>query len=79
MVRAFETHKIRKTRELSGSLWDFQTLPEEGDAVRLKTPVPGCWQSEPETLTYRGKACYERKFSDRFATDASTEAYHCPS
>ena len=48
MVRAFETHKIRKTRELSGSLWDFQTLPEEGDAVRLKTPVPGCWQSEPE-------------------------------
>ena len=63
MVRAFETHKIRKTRELSGSLWDFQTLPEEGDAVRLKTPVPGCWQSEPETLTYRGKACYERKFS----------------
>ncbi len=63
MVRAFETHKIRKTRELSGSLWDFQTLPEEGDAVRLKTPVPGCWQSEPDTLTYRGKACYERRFS----------------
>ena len=63
MVRAFETHKIRKTQELSGSLWDFQTLPEEGEAVRLKTPVPGCWQSEPETLTYRGKACYERKFS----------------
>ena len=63
MVRAFDTHKIRKTRELSGCLWDFQTLPEEGEAVRLKTPVPGCWQSEPETLTYRGKACYERSFS----------------
>ncbi len=62
MVRAFETHRIRKTQELSGCLWDFRTLPETGEAVRLKTPVPGCWQSEPETLTYRGKACYEKTF-----------------
>ena len=63
MIRAFDTHKIRRTRELSGSLWEFSTLPQEGEPVRLKMPVPGCWQNEPETLTYRGRARYEKKFA----------------
>ena len=63
MIRAFDTHRVRKTQELSGSLWDFATLPREGEPVRLKMPVPGCWQNEPETLTYRGRARYEKKFA----------------
>ena len=63
MIRAFDTHKIRKTQELSGCLWDFTTLLQEGEPVCRKAPVPGCWQSEPGTLTYRGRARYERTFA----------------
>ena len=63
MIRAFDTHRVRKTQELSGSLWDFATLPREGEPVRLKMPVPGCWQNEPETLAWRGRAKYEKKFA----------------
>lgn len=63
MLRLFATHKIRKQTELSDSLWDFYTMPEEGTApVRTKALVPGCWQNDPETRTYRGQACYERSF-----------------
>ena len=32
-------------------------------AVKMKTAVPGCWENCPDTLTYRGKAVYERSFS----------------
>ncbi len=60
MLRTFETHQIRKTTELSSSLWDFQTLPEEGEAFQGKIMVPGCWETSPETRSYRGKARYGR-------------------
>lgn len=63
MVRMFATHKIRKTQELSFSLWDFETLPEYGDSIKMKVGVPSCWENYPDTITYRGKACYERYFS----------------
>lgn len=63
MLRLFDTHKIRKQTELSDCLWDFYTMPEEGDVpVRTKALVPGCWQNCPETRTYRGRAFYERSF-----------------
>ena len=29
----------------------------------MKTAVPGCWENCPDTLTYRGKAVYERRFA----------------
>ena len=67
MVRTFATHKIRKTEELSACLWDFST--EEEQAVpgfeknkTRKAAVPGCWESNPDTINYRGKGCYERSF-----------------
>lgn len=63
MVRLFATHKIRKTQELSSCLWDFETLPEHGNSIKMKAAVPSCWENYPDTLTYRGKACYERYFS----------------
>lgn len=47
---------------MSSCLWDFTTLPEKGEPVRMKAMAPGCWENWPETLTYRGKACYEREF-----------------
>lgn len=62
MIRAFETHKIRRCEELSSSLWDL-SIPTASEAVhRLRVPVPGCWETYPQTRTYRGKAAYERSF-----------------
>ena len=62
MIRAFETHRIRKTRELSSSLWDFHTLPDDCPSVSFPIAVPGCWETYPQTRTYRGKASYEKQF-----------------
>lgn len=63
MLRLFQTHQVRKQTELSSALWDFSTLPENGQApVAKKMMVPGCWECDPDTITWRGKACYERTF-----------------
>ena len=62
MIRAFDTHKIRKVHELSSSLWDFHTMPEEGPSACFPIAVPGCWETYPLTRTYRGKASYEKEF-----------------
>lgn len=63
MLRLFQTHQIRKQRELSGGLWDFQTLPQDGtEPVVKKAFVPGCWECDPDTVSYRGRARYERDF-----------------
>ena len=63
MVRTFQTHKIRKSEEISSSLWNFTTMPEKGEAVSMKAAVPSCWETYPDTVTYRGRACYERSFT----------------
>ncbi|MBQ7775424.1 MAG: hypothetical protein IJ379_05830 [Lachnospiraceae bacterium] len=62
MVRAFETHKIRKTTELSSSLWHFHTLAGEEHGRDMQVMVPGCWETYPETMNYRGKGVYTRTF-----------------
>ncbi|MCM1193772.1 MAG: hypothetical protein NC123_17790 [Butyrivibrio sp.] len=62
MLRLFATHEIRKQEELSDCLWEFATMPDKGDPVVGKAVVPGCWENRPGTLTYRGKACYEKEF-----------------
>lgn len=62
MIRTFETHKIRKTKELSSSLWNFHTLEGSQKDKIIKVMVPSCWETYPDTLTYRGKASYTRNF-----------------
>lgn len=62
MIRTFETHKIRRTRELSSCLWRFHTITEEGNGPDIPMAVPGCWESCPETVSYRGKGSYSREF-----------------
>lgn len=62
MLRLFATHEIRRQEELSDCLWDFSTMPDNGEPVRGKAVVPGCWENWPGTRTYRGKACYEKEF-----------------
>lgn len=57
MYRLFETHKIRKTRELSG-FWDFKTADGSYEG---KLAVPSCWEVVPELAAYKGKATYSRK------------------
>ena len=62
MLRAFEPHEIRKTRELSGKLWDL--TPREGEQAgkTRKVFVPGCWETCPGLENYRGTAVYETEF-----------------
>ncbi len=60
MLRLFETHRIRKQKELSHSFWDFTAETKEG-TVHKKVMVPSCWENDPETLKLRGKGWYERR------------------
>ncbi len=62
MVRLFETHKIRKTKELSGRLWDV--TPQDGEHAGETFPmmVPGCIETYPGFGNYRGWISYETTF-----------------
>lgn len=62
MIRTFETHKIRKTAELSSALWNFHTIGTQGEEAVIQAPVPGCWENYPDTVSYRGQASYSREF-----------------
>lgn len=62
MVRNFETHKIRKSKELTACLWNFHTLQGEQKEHVIQVNVPSCWETYPDTLNYRGKASYSRTF-----------------
>lgn len=57
MVRLFETHHVRQTRELDG-IWDFEM---EGFDKSYQLPVPGCWEQHPDFMQHRGKGTYKRK------------------
>lgn len=54
-MRMFNTHKIRKTVSLDG-IWDF-----ECNGVKEPMAVPGCWESHPSLLNYRGKGVYKKE------------------
>lgn len=62
MVRTFETHEIRKQKELSGKCWEF--IPQEGEhcGQHYSVVVPSCWETYPEFENYRGMASYETTF-----------------
>ena len=62
MLRTFETHKIRKTTELSGRLWDFTALSGDKEGVSMKVMVPSCLETYPGFGNYRGLASYETSF-----------------
>lgn len=62
MIRTFETHKIRKSRELSSCLWNFHTLEGIHKGKIVQVMVPSCWETYPDTPIYRGKASYFRTF-----------------
>lgn len=62
MIRTFDTHKIRKTEELSGKLWDFTLLSGEESGRCEKVFVPGCLETYPGLGNYRGWCSYETDF-----------------
>ena len=57
MIRLFETHRVRCTKELDG-LWCFR---KEGGERIYRLPVPSCWEQHPDMLSYRGKGEFSRK------------------
>ncbi len=62
MIRLFEEHQVRKTTELSSSLWDFCPVTGETAAPVQKVTVPSCWETYPGFEAYRGQGLYERTF-----------------
>lgn len=62
MIRAFETHKIRKQKELTGCLWDFAPCQGEMAEKNYKVLTPCCWENHPEFITYRGEGEYKTTF-----------------
>ena len=62
MIRTFETHKIRFQKELSGRLWGFSPLEGEHVGETYQVPVPSCWETYPEFVSYRGEGMYRTSF-----------------
>ncbi|MCM1232101.1 MAG: beta-glucuronidase [Ruminococcus flavefaciens] len=57
MYRLFQTHEIRKSREIEG-LWNL----EAGDYRGVIT-VPSCWEMLPSLATWQGKGIYTRELT----------------
>ena len=53
MIRLFEEHHVRKTMELSSSLWDFSQVAGETVTPAGKVNVPSCWETYPGFEAYR--------------------------
>ncbi len=58
MVRTFETHKIRKYQELTGTGWTFTPFDGDKKGQIYAVVTPSCWESYPEFTGYRGAADY---------------------
>ena len=62
MIRTFCTNKIRKTTELSGSLWEFSPCSGERKGTVYPVAVPCCWESFPDFSAYRGVGVFTKEF-----------------
>lgn len=63
MIRTFETHKVRKQRELTGCLWDFSPCQGEKSGNTYRVATPCCWENHPEFGSYRGEGLYTTTFN----------------
>lgn len=62
MIRLFDTHHIRQSRELDG-MWSFCM---DGCGKTYSLPVPGCWEQHPDFMQHRGRGRYTKQvFVDR--------------
>lgn len=62
MVRTFQTHEIRKQRELTGCYWTFSPCQGENAHKKYQVATPCCWESHPEFSAYRGEGDYTTTF-----------------
>lgn len=62
MIRTFCTNKIRKTKVLSESLWEFSPCSGEWKGRVYPVAVPCCWESLPDFSAYRGVGVFTKKF-----------------
>jgi len=52
MIRLFEEHQVRRTTELSSSLWDSSQVACETGTPEGKVNVPSCWETYPGFEAY---------------------------
>ena len=62
MIRTFETHKVRKQRELTNCIWEFEALGGEHAGQIYQVFTPCCWENHPDFMNYRGEGIYRTKF-----------------
>lgn len=54
MIRLFEQHRIRESKEFDG-MWNFKAQGKE-----YQMPVPSCWEQHTDLMSYRGKGEYSK-------------------
>lgn len=60
MIRLFETHVVRKQKEITGT-WQFCTVSDGGEkGTNRFVQVPSCWESIHGLEDYRGKGVYAK-------------------
>lgn len=62
MIRTFDTHKVRKQRELTGRLWQFTPCQGEYAGRQYQVATPSCFESYPDFGGYRGEGIYKTTF-----------------
>lgn len=63
MIRTFKTHKVRKQKELTGSLWQFTPCQGEKKGKVYQVVTPCCWENHPDFTNYRGEGEYTTNFT----------------
>ena len=56
MYRLFETHNVRKYKDLAG-FWNFETCD---GSFNDKLAVPSCWEVVPQLAAYKGVGVYSK-------------------
>lgn len=62
MIRTFDTHSIRKQRELTGRYWNFTPCQGDYAGESFKVATPSCFESYPKFANYRGQGEYSTTF-----------------
>ncbi len=62
MIRAFDTHKVRTVKELTGQLWQFTPCQGEHAGQSYTVATPSCWETYPDFGNYRGEGIYRTTF-----------------
>ena len=62
MIRTFETHRIRKQRELTNCFWEFEPCGGEYAGEKFQVYTPSCWENHPNFRNYRGEGIYRTRF-----------------